>query len=228
MKVFWFYLGWVALQLVAQEKILDPFPSKLETKKGLVFYDCKLKRVETDALIIEHRDGVAKVLMFDLDESFQIRYQFDPVAAMEKYKIDQKVQREEKWQRFWEAQQYQATAAEQEELQKLREYAKSFWTPIEATIRKTTKDGIYVSAKRITFVPTKTKSTLGFEIDGPLIKKLVPFDHNVIFIRNTNTNRGLWEGYVETFPTGTAPLSSYQGQESQVPSYRGVARSEIK
>jgi len=228
MKVIWICLGWVALQLPAQEKVSDPFPLKLETKKGLVLHDCKLKRVESDALIIEHRDGVARVLLFDLDETFQSQYGFDPVAAMEKYKIDQKVQREQKWQRFWEAQQYRETVAQQEERQKLLEQAKTSWTPVEATVKKVTKDGIFVSAKRITFIPTKTKSTLGFEIDGPLRKTLVPMDPDVIFIRNTNTNHGRWEGYVETFPSGTATLSSYQGKESQVPSFRAIARSEIQ
>ncbi len=228
MKVFWICLGLITLQLPAQEKVSDPFPSILETKNGLILHDCKLKRVESDALIIEHQNGVARVLLFDLDETFHSRYGFDPVAAMEKYKIDQKIQREVKWQRFWEAQQYRESVAEQEDRAKLLEYAKTHWTPVEASVRKVTKDGIFVSAKRITFIPTKAKSTLGFEIDGPLRKTLVPMDPDVIFIKNTNIEHSRWEGYIETFPTGTTSLSSYQGKESQVPSYRAVARSEIK
>lgn len=233
MRVIWICVWLIAAQILAQEAGVssgaqeeEEFPSELTTKKGVTYRKCKLKRIETDSVLIEHEGGIARVSFFDLDEKFQRKHNFDPIAAMERYKIQQKIQKDVKWKRFWEAQKYRAAVAEEETREKLLETARATWEPVEARVFRSTDDGAFVAASKIAFVPTKATSTLGFEIDGPLRKTLVPMKPNVIFIEGAGIRGGKWEGYLEPFPRGTRTYSS--GDKNEVPSYRGVARTQIK
>ncbi|MDF1815203.1 MAG: hypothetical protein P1V20_23585 [Verrucomicrobiales bacterium] len=212
-------------QVVAQNPDVE-FPSEFTTKKGVTLTNCKVKRVETDALIVEHDDGIAKVSFFDVSKELQDKHGFDPVAAMDKYRRDLKVQRDLKWKRFWEGQEHESKMAAREQREKFLKTAKETWIPIEADIQQVKSGGAYVAASRITFVPTKTKSALGFEIDGPPRKKLVPFQPRVIFIEAPGITGKKWLGYLE--PTAHGTTNHPQGIGNDIPMYRAVARTEIK
>lgn len=235
MKVFWIWFGLaMATPLVAQEKTgssdkaLTPGSAlpELRTKKGEVFYDCVVKRIEEDAVTIQHREGVARVSFFDLDERMQSDQEFDPVAAMKKYKVDRKNLRDLKWRQFWARQKYEAEVAEREEQSKFLQEVKTKWTPVEANVLETAPGGAFVRAKVITFQKTKTKSTLGFEREGPLRKSLVPFKPSVIFITASGISGKIWAGYLEPAASGTRPHPLREFD--RVPIYRAVARTDIK
>jgi hypothetical protein len=235
MRIIWICCCLIATQIHGQvgvsensgEKVEESFPSELTTKKGTIYRDCKLKRIESDALIVAHRGGIAKISFFDLDESFQKKYGFDPIAAMEKYRASLKTQRDLKWKRFWEAQKHEVGVVVKEDRQKFLKTVKATWIPVEARVVKHGETGSYVQASRITFVRTKAKSSLGFEIDGPLRKKLVPMTPNVIFIKAAGIKGEIWQGYLEPHSHGSTGEKLW-GSDDEVPSYRAVARTEIK
>lgn len=208
----------------AEDGELPVYP-ELRTSEGKVYTDCKVKKVEVDALIFEHREGMARVSFFDLDESIRDEYDFDPVAAMEKYKRDKAVQRELKWKRFWEKQKAESDRAERMAQAEFLKVVKTTWMPIEASVLGRQSGGLFVRAKRIKFVPTKTRSTLGFEIDGPPRKTLVPVGGGVIFIDSTEVSGERWLGYLEPQPNGTVAHPEFP--QSTVPRYRAVPRSQI-
>ncbi|MDF1751336.1 MAG: hypothetical protein P1U89_01035 [Verrucomicrobiales bacterium] len=235
MRGFWICFWLSALHLQAQDASVAPtvtsseeveFPTEFTTKTGEVYLDCKVKRIESDSLIIVHRGGIAKVSFFDVSEALQKKHNFDPVAAMEKYHRDQKIQKELKWQRFWKAQEYEANEAAKADRERFLGEVKATWIPIEAVIQKRSEGGAFVRAKRIAYIPTKEKSALGFEIDGPLRKTLVPIQPNVIFLETTGINSGYWKGYLEPVSNGTRP-HPYANRD-EVPSYRAVARTDFK
>ena len=168
------------------------------------------------------RDGMAKISFFDLDSEFQRKHGFDPVEALDRYEKEKELQKKLKWERFWEAQEFEAKKAEEEAREKLIKVPKRSWIPVEAKILSITNNGGYAAAKQITFVPTKTKSTLGFEIDGPPRKTLVRMKPDVIFLQVAGIQRGEWEGYIEPEPRDTVqhPFKP----KDEVPSYRGPWR----
>ena len=204
----------------------SPPPTKLVTKKGKVYYNWKVKRVETDALTIEHSKGIARVSFFELDEKMREEHGFDPVEALKKYKLDQKRKREEKWKRFWERQKFESVEEEKKERESLVKTAKTDWMPVEATVIRRDEKGAYVRAKKIKFVPTTVKSTLGFDVEGPPRKTLVRMTPDVIFIQTTEFSGVYWKGYLEPFPMEMVPHPYLK--DNVVPSYRAVARTEIK
>ena len=225
MKGIWICLCLILVQIHAQEAEVG-FPSEFTTKNGNTYVECKVKRVEEGALVVEHKDGIAKISMFEVSADLQKKYNFDPVAAMEKYHRDKEAQRKLKWKLFWEGQKHKAAVEAEKDREKFLEIVKTTWLPVEARVVKPGKDGAFVSASQIKFVATKTKSTLGFEIDGPKRKTLVRMSPNVIFITATGISGTYWKGYLEPFAHGTVPDPSGNGDE--VPSYRAVARTEIK
>ena len=202
---------------------------EIKTSKGKVYKDCKVVRSDTDALIFEYGNGtgVAKVSFFDLDEEIQKEFNFDPVAGMAKYKQNIDAQRDLRWQIFWANQKNKTKKqSQQNQLKKIQEIKKT-WIPIKAkkVLSVQNKDGIFVQAKKLTYVKTKTKSKLGFEIDGPAVKKLVPFEPQVIFLEIGTFEQSSWDGYVAPIPNGTI-LHPYDST-SEIPRYQAVARSEI-
>lgn len=224
MRGIWIVLWLGAIYLHAQEAEVE-FPSEFTTKEGETYFDCKLKRAEKDSLIIEHKAGLAKISLFDVSPELQKKYDFDPVGAMKRYRQEQQIQRDLKWKRFLEGQKHAAAVENEKNYEKFLEKVKVSWLPVEAKIYKRNSSGAFVRAKRIKFVPTKTKSTLGFEIDGPPRKTLVPMEPSVIFIEATKFTGPDWSGYLEPFAHGTVDSSDFG---ADIPSYRGVARTEIK
>jgi len=203
--------------------------AKLSTKEGKVYKDCFVTRVEVDAITIRHSRGMARISLFSLSKELQDRYNFDPIAASRKADADEKIQRKTHWKLFWKKQKYEAAAAQKLAAAKLYQTAKQSWYPVEASIVKFKDSGAYVRARRILFLPTKVKSTLGFTVDGPPRRSTVPMSSGLIFIQNpfgkiTALPGRKWKGYVESFPSGQAPnLSS--GKEP-VPRHRALPNNE--
>lgn len=212
------------IHLHADEEV--SFPSEFTNKKGVTFHDCEIKRVEEDAIIIEHQGGMARVSLFDVSKELQKKYDFDPVAAMEKYKRDIETQRKLKWKRFLEGQKHEAAMARAESKEKFAEKVKATWIPVVATVHELKNGGAFVSASQIKYVPTKTKTTLGFEIDGPPRKTLVPMSPNVIFIKAAGIKLPKWQGYLEPLAHESIPHPLIKDDE--IPSYRAVARTELQ
>lgn len=196
--------------------------AEIRTIQGAVYSDCQVLRVETDALLIRHRNGMAKVSFFDLDTDLRKRYGFDPVAGMKKRRTDLEQQRERRWEQFWEREKWESEKKSRQELEDFQAKARREWMPITARVLRRTDRGAFVQASRITFVPTKTKSTLGFEIDGPPKKQLVPFKPDVIFIEATGIDGEFWQGYLD--PVTRESISN--GHDESIPVHRAVAHSE--
>ncbi len=197
----------------------------LETTDGRQYRNCIIKRVEEDGLIVQHDVGVVRISFFDLPASLQRAHDFDPVAAMQKRKEDLARNREWRWERFWKTREHEAALAEERAREQLRKKARLEWIPVEATVVRRIGDGAFVRAKKIEFVPTKVRSVLGFERDGPLRKTLVPFSPDVIFIEGAEIRGRSWLGYVEPFANGTRAFPP--DSDKQVASHRAVARTEF-
>lgn len=186
---------------------LPDFPA-LTLKDGTVLKNCFVTRVETDGLVIRHDQGLAHVSFFDLDHEIQEKYAFDPVAAMALYKKRLETQREQRKQRLLEAE--KAKAEKQLELAEERRYeiAQSEWIPCEAYVFRSNTKGCYVHAKQIVFVPTETRSTLGFVVPGPPKRKLKSFSHGMIFLKNITPipkAGAKWLGYIDPVSIEEAP-----------------------
>lgn len=198
----------------------------LTTVDGKKYYDCTVKRVEVDGLFIEHRDGIGKVSFFDLDESIQNQFEFDPIAGIKKYQENLKVKRELKWQRFWTEEKEEAEAAARAEREQFLAIVKDTWVPVEARMVRRSEKGAFVRASQIVWEPTKTRSKLGFEVDGPPRKKLVRINPGVIFIETEDIQTGLWTGYIEPDPIG---YTTQSGKGVAItPIYRAVSRIHFK
>ena len=198
--------------------------TQIKTRQGRIFHDCAVKRIEIDALVVQHREGIAKVSFFDLGEELQRAYDFDPVAALKKYKADRERMRELKWRQFWANAKHEAEQVEQAEREKFLEEVKATWTPVEAAVLQTSAQGAWVRAQRICFVPSRSVSKLGFERNGPLRKTLVPWRPDVIFIAAPGISGDRWRGYLEPAASGTRPHPLRK--DDRVPSYRAVALSD--
>ena len=107
---------------------------KLVSEDGTEYFDCKVVRVEPDALILHHRKGVARLSFFDLPRETREAFDFDPFAAIEHYRKENERQRQLRWQNFWEKQRYEAELAEKEANKKVIEEALSEWIPVEAKV----------------------------------------------------------------------------------------------
>lgn len=220
------WLATIALSLldVSFGPAADP-PDQFEvltTVHGKTYYDCTVKRVDVDGLFIEHRDGLGKVSFFDLDESIQNQFEFDPIAGIKKYQEKLKRNRELKWRRFWAEEREEAETAKRAEREQFLAIVKETWVPVEARMVRRSEKGAFVRASQIVWEPTKTRSKLGFEVDGPSRKKLVRINPGVIFIRTEDIKTGLWTGYIEPDPVG---YTSYSGDGvANTPIYRAVSR----
>lgn len=194
---------------------------KLTLKDGTSFLDCRIIRAEPDGLLVEHSAGVAKLSFFDLSEAVQAEWGFDPFRAMDFYKASQETERAQRWRLFWERQQFESEQAKKRDQELLQEKAEREWIPVEAeVIRKVDEIRFLARCKRITFQPTKTRSKLGFEIDGPPKRVLIPFAKGPVILQLAVEGSKLpkpgetWKGFVH--PNGA-------GQETY--SVRGVPGS---
>ncbi len=204
---------------------LDTYP-EIITKKGAKYTACAVKRVEADALTITHSKGVARISFFDLDESWHRKYDFDPVAALQKYKVDKQQQRDLRWKQFWAKQKVEASRAQAHEKAEFKKKVLAEWIPVEAAVLGRNEKGIFAEALQIRMVPTTVKSSLGIERPGPPRKTLVPLTDGVIFIETTEVSgANRWLGYLEPDPYRKVALPD---RPTLVPSYRAVSREDIQ
>ncbi|MEX2579671.1 MAG: hypothetical protein WD342_11490 [Verrucomicrobiales bacterium] len=205
----------------------EPDFEVLESGDGTLLEDCRVMRVETDGLVLQHREGVAHVSFFDLPREVQERYDFDPVEALRAYKERTATERERR-QRALLATEKRKAAEQRAAAEKERyEMARREWMPAEATIVETKDDGSYAKARRITLVPTKTVSTLGFEREGPPKRVLKSFGAGTVFLKLSApaANPGArWRGYIDPVSRGTV-VDPASGLET-VPVHHAVPRAE--
>ncbi len=185
---------------------------ELVTRDGTLYRNCKVVRSEPDALLVEHAGGMARLSFFDLPEKVQGEWGFDPFKAMEHFKAEKERERALRWRLFWERQQYESEQARQADEARLREEAAREWVPVEARIlgRSADGEGFVAVCQRITFQPTKTRSTLGSVIDGPPKRVLQPFSDRPVVLRVAVTLEiaplagDKWNAYVEPASDGVS------------------------
>ncbi len=180
---------------------------KLTTRDGGVYKDCQVIRADPAALLVKHTTGMARLSFFDLSEEVQAEWGFDPFLAMKVFKAENERERALRWRLFWERQQYESDQARQETEQRLRDTARREWIPVEATVLARIEDedgpGFVAECWRVTFRKTKTRSTLGFEIDGPPKRVLMPLREGAVILRPAISSDpmprvgGAWSGYVD-------------------------------
>ncbi len=187
-------------QEVAEEKpaATDPVDYlELQVGDDKILRNCRVTRKEADALIIAHSGGIARVSLFDVNPEIQKDYDFDPIAALDKYKKDQLVLSKMRKDRFLKAEKYKALEAAKADKERAYEAATKEWIPATGVVEKVNRKGVFVSAAKITFVPTKMKSTLGFTVDGPPKKVLKPLESGMVCLTGIEAKVGAhWRGYI--------------------------------
>lgn len=175
----------------------------LETRKGRVYHNCYVSRVETDGLVIKHDGGLARVSLFDLNPSIQARYNFDPIEAMDAYKRDQAAQRQLRKQILLQTEKFKATQKRKAAREQLYLVSEKEWMPCQGTILTHTANGIVIDLYQISLVPTTEISKLGFEREGPPKRQLNKFGAGNIFLRHVGEGLAVgdkWRGYVDPAP----------------------------
>jgi hypothetical protein len=226
MRCFW---GQVCLIVAALLPAKGAEPAavsytELKTRDGKVFHDCKVVRTEPDALVVEHRGGVARLSLFDLPEAVQQAHGFDPFAAMEFYKARADWQQDLKWKLFWEKQAHEADQAKAADLEAMLRTAEAEWVPVEATVIQRLGDGaVLARCRRVVFERTRAKSTLGFDIEGPPRRKLVDFGDGAIVLRMVAPVEigADWKGYVNPVSDG-AHAFTYRGVPQSASAHRAA------
>ncbi|NRB76284.1 MAG: hypothetical protein HRU46_18135 [Verrucomicrobiales bacterium] len=197
----------------------------LETRKGEVFHNCSVSRVEADGLVIKHDGGMARVSLFDLNSSIQARYDFDPIEAMDAYKRDQVAERARRKQILLETEKFKAAQERKAAQEQLYLVAENEWIPCEGTVLSHTSDGIVTDLYQISLVPTTEISTLGFEREGPPKRQLNKFSAGSIFLRHVGQGLAIgdkWRGYVDPAPY-QQPLGPKQEKQKH-PVHRAVTK----
>ena len=192
-------------QEVVPESIKKPDFPELTTKDGRVFRNAFVTGVEPDALLLRHEGGLARVSLFELEAGIQARYDFDPVTALRAYQKNLETDRERRKTQLLEAEKFRAGVEKAQAAQETLQMAKIEWTPVEATVLKITDEGALIRAQRITMVPTKVRSTLGFLNDGPPERVLEPFSPGAVLLKDPppSLKRGhRWKGYLNPVPDG--------------------------
>lgn len=226
MRCFW-RIAWLMVAALLPARGAEPAAAsypELKTRDGKVFHDCRVVRAEPDALVVEHRGGVARLSLFDLPESVQQAHGFDPFAAMEFYKARAEWQRELKWKMFWEKQAHEADQAKAADLEATLRTAQAEWVPVEATIlQRLGDDAVLARCRRVVFERTRAKSTLGFDIEGPPKRKLVDFGEAAIVLRMVVPGEigAEWKGYVNPVSEGTHAFR-YRGTPQSAAAHRAA------
>lgn len=198
------YAVLLLLPLRAEEAATPPsakgaeFP-ELVTKKGEVFREVTVLRAETDALLVRHEGGMARVSLFDLSPELQARYDFDPVVALKRYQEDLAIQRDQRKTALLKAEERRAAAVQAEAQRERLEIAKLEWIPVEAKVIRVLEEGVLLRASRVQMIPTRVRSTLGFLNDGPPKRVLTAFSPRPVLLLDPPA--GLrpgqeWKGYL--------------------------------
>lgn len=204
---------------------------ELKTQNGEVFVNVTVKRIESSALLIQHRDGMARVSLFELSPSIQERYQFDPIAAMKADLTREAEEKERLAALLLEKRRRQDDLETARAESELIQVARTEWVPVEATIIGIDDGGVIVEARSITLVSTQVRSTLGFLNEGPPKRVLEPFgrgplllDEVVSSARSDNLKVGdVWRGYLNPIPEKDHSNPKYGN--SPYPAHQGVART---
>lgn len=198
---------------------------ELTLRDGSVYEKCRVIRADPDALLVEHSRGMARLSLFELPVTVQEEWGFDPFKATEHFKAEAARQRGLRWRLFWERQEYESEQARQQDEERLLATAAREWIPVEATVLQRLEDGSLVArCQQVTFKKTKTKSTLGFEIDGPPKRTLVPFGNGPLILRvavssGAPPNTGsVWKGFVHPVSEGEMSYHT-RGQSYQAPAH---------
>lgn len=214
-------LALFALSLLpAEEKITF---TELPVEGGKVYKECTVIETDAEGFLIRHAGGVSRISFFDVDEKIQEQFNFDPVEALRIYKIRQEVERARRKQLLLEAEKMKAAIARENARIEREEIARKEWPPVLAQVVHRSDAGLFVNAQRIEFVPTKTISTLGFELDGPPKRVLKPFSRTLIFLEGAKlANEGdkEWRGYVD--PVSLKNTSHPQFPHKSVPVHLAV------
>lgn len=210
-----------AQEVTLESAKVPDFP-ELIMKDGRVLRNGIVTRVEPDALLIRHDGGIARVSLFELSPVIQARYNFDPVTALKVYQKNLDADRDRRKTQLLEAEKHRAAVEKAQAEREALMLARTEWVPVEATVLKVTEAGALISAKRITMVPTKVRSTLGFLNDGPPERVLVPFSPAAVLLKSPSPTlkRGdLWKGYLNPAPdsfvidpaNGLATVAAHSG-----------------
>ncbi len=174
---------------------------RLETTKGVIYTDCTVVSLEPDSMVVQHTNGVARISFFDLPKDIQDRYGFDPVAAVEHYEKRFEAQRELRKVMVQEKLRYEAEQAAAERRKDLNQEVEARWIAVRARITTLKKEGAVAWCDRVAFIRTKTRSKLGFVVDGPWKRKYVSFGDGPIFLKPATGDvkfrpNDVWEGYI--------------------------------
>ncbi|MEM9016598.1 MAG: hypothetical protein AAGC68_06260 [Verrucomicrobiota bacterium] len=190
------------METAGAEKVSFPL---LETSEGEIYRDVSVIRADEEGLVFKHEKGVARVSFFHLSSALQERFNFDPVTGMNAYQKNLERERRVRKERMLSEQKRLAALEEEAEKERLYETAQRDWYPIEATIVRSTKDGLYARVWRIIFIPTKEKSTLGFERDGPPRRTTQRYGDGKIFLKGATMDKKTairWLGYLDPSSSG--------------------------
>ena len=220
-------LPWTSALNAENEECMPSIPDLriLETKKGIVYHNCYVSRVEIDGIVIKHDGGMARISLFDLHASIQDYFNFDPVAAMAAYKRDKEVDRKLRKQVLLETEKFKAAEKRRAAQKELESLAVKNWIPAEGTIVKKTKEGIELPLYRIVLVPTEEISTLGLKREGPPKRQLHKFNAENVILMHVGEDQSIgdkWQGYVDPAPY-RQPLAPYPKKQN-IPVHRAISK----
>lgn len=217
-----FFLCILFLSGKAEEKS-EPDFVRITTKAGLTYEDCFLKSTDAEGIVIQHRNGLVRLSLFDLSPELQEKFDFDPVSAMKAYRENEAKSREVRKQRILETARLQAEAERAATAEAMRFVAEKEWLPIEATIKRVTDDGAYAQVKEIVFLPTTQISTLGFENPGPPKRIARRFGTGLVFLQGVNhrfVKGEIWKGYMD--PSSIRRVKHLETDQNTVPVHLAV------
>jgi hypothetical protein len=194
-----------SLSLSQEAPLPEPAPdfAELVTTSGKSYRNVFVTKVEADAILIRHADGLSRVSLFDVSEEIQVRYHFDPVEGMKTYRKNLAENRERQKELFLAGEKQRAEAIRRAAEEELLALAKREWVPVVAVILNIEETGAKVRAKRIVFVPTKVRSALGFLNDGPPEIQYENFSEKPVFLKMdpSKLKSGMkWKGYLNPIP----------------------------
>jgi len=204
---------------------------ELKTESGEVFVNVFVKRVESSALVIRHKEGIARVSLFDLSQSIQTKYNFDPVAAMKADLLHSAGELKRRKLLLLERQRREADLEKARAESDLIQLAKADWVPVEATVVEILNGSVVLEARRITLIATQTRSTLGFLKSGPPKKVLEPFTSDLLLLKEVvpSQNSGklkpgeIWKGYLN--PVAEVHPAKLNTGAPQFPVHEGIAQT---
>ncbi len=190
----------------ASEMETATVPAHIETLDERQFDDCRLIRAEPDALLIRHSKGIARLPFPVLDDELKKTFHYDPGKAYEAaYAHYEKEQQLRKW-KFRE----EETVRAMREHEAVMESIKSSWIPAEATVIRTTKNGVYVTAMQI----------IRNDGSGRILK---PFGPGCLFLPENSSDLrpgSLWMGYICPSPDDT--VLDLNGEMFTVPFHQAL------